>query len=112
MIAAAAMALAAGSNAPKTLLADPWLAYPPVLAAAALGGAYVLRGRWGALEAVMLTVAAHLAWSFALSADLGDKWLDAALPAAAPVAAVPLYLALDWFIRSRTGESAPTALVA
>ncbi|HUX01063.1 MAG: hypothetical protein WBD63_07640 [Phycisphaerae bacterium] len=112
MVAAAAMVLAAGADAPKALLKAPWLAYPPVLAAAALGGAYVLRGRWGAIEAVVLTAVAHLAWAFTLQADLGDKALNAVVPVAAPLVAVPLYLLLDWLVRQRTGESAPTALVA
>jgi hypothetical protein len=106
------MVLATGADAPKEIAKAPWLAYPPALAAAALGGAYILRGQWGALTAVVLTAVGHLAWTFTLHADLGDKTLNAVVPVAAPLVAVPLYLLLDWLIRQRTGESAPTALLA
>jgi len=111
-VAAVAMVLAAGADAPKEVAEAPWLAYPPVLAAAALGGAYILRGQWGALSAVALTAVGHLAWAFTLHVNLGDKTLNAIVPAAAPLVAIPLYLLLDWLIRQRTGESAPTALLA
>jgi len=111
-VAAVAMVLAAGADAPKEIAKAPWLAYPPALAAADLGGAYILRGQWGALSAVVLTAVGHLAWAFTLQANLGDKTLNAVVPAAAPLVAIPLYLFLDWLIRQRTGESAPTALLA
>jgi len=111
-VAAVAMVLAAGADAPKEVAKAPWLVYPPALAAAALGGAYILRGQWGALSAVALTAVGHLVWAFTLHANLGDKTLNAVVPAAAPLVAVPLYLLLDWLIRQRTGESAPTALLA
>jgi len=112
MIAGISLALAAQSEIAHSLADRPQLAYPPVLAAAALGGAYILRGRWGAPVAVILTGAGHLAWSFALSADLGSKILDLAVPAAAPLVAVPLYLAIDWAVRHSTSESAPTGILA
>ena len=111
-VAAVAMVLAAGADAPGGVAKAPWLAYPPVLAAAALGGAYILRGQWGALSAVVLTAVGHLAWAFTRHANLGDKTLNAIVQVAAPLIAVPLYLLLDWLIRQRTGESAPTALLA
>jgi len=111
-VAAVAMVLAAGADPPKEIAEAPWLAYPPALAAAALGGAYILRGQWGAMSAVVLTAVGHLAWAFTLQADLGDKTLNVLVPVAAPLVAVPLYLLLDWLIRQRTGESAPTALLA
>ena len=114
-VAAVAMVLAAGADAPKEVAKAPWLVYPPALAAAALGGAYILRGQWGALSAVALTAVGHLVWAFTLHANLGDPGapgLNAIVPVAAPLVAVPLYLLLDWLIRQRTGESAPTALLA
>ena len=79
--------------------------------AAALSGAYILRGRWGAPAAVVCACSGHLVWAFAAGTDLGGGVMQAAVPAAAPIAAVPLCLALDWAIRRRTGESAPTALL-
>jgi len=106
-----AIALLAEWDAAKALIDRPGAAYPPILAAGALGGAFILRGRWGALEAVLLTSAAHLAWAFAWSARLPDAWLDAMLPLAAPLAAIPIYLLADAVIRSRRGEGPPTGLL-
>jgi len=111
MIVGIALALAAQSETAKNM-ADPLTAYPPMLAAGALGGAYILRGRWGAVVAVALTCVGHLAWAFAVSTDLGDPLLDALVPVAAPVVAVPLYLLVDRAIRASTSESAPTGLLA
>ena len=91
---------------------QPLAAYPAMLAAAALGGGYVLRGRWGAVEAILLTAAAHLAWSVTVSTDLGSPAANLAVPAAAPLAAVPLLLIIDWAIRRTTSESTPTGLMA
>jgi len=112
IIAAVALALAGGAEAPRALVKDPLAIYAPALAAAALGGAFILRGRWGAPAAVVLTALGHLAWSFVRSADLGDGLLNLVVSAAAPLAAIPLYLVFDWLIRRRTGESAPTGLLA
>lgn len=106
------VALLAEWNAAKQLVDRPALAYPPILAAGALGGAYVLRGRWGALEAVLLTALAHLTWSFLWNAKLADGWLDAAIPILAALAAVPVYLLADAVIRDKTSEGPPTGLLA
>ena len=113
MFACAAMALASQSGVARKAVADyPLAGYPVILSAAAMGGAYILRGRWGAPLAIILTGLGHLTWSFAWSAGLGNPLLDVAIPAAAPLAAIILYLLLDWTIRGRTGESAPTGLLA
>jgi len=112
MIAGVALALAAQAETAKSVASQPLTAYPSMLAAGALGGAYILRGRWGAVVAVALTCASHLAWAFVMSTDFGDPLADALVPAAAPVVAVPLYLLVDRAIRSSTSESAPTGLLA
>jgi hypothetical protein len=112
MAAGVAVALAARSDALGLAPREFPSVYPVILASGALGGAYVLRGRWGAAEAVGLTVLGHLSWNFAAAANLGSPLADALLPALAPPAAVLLYLAGDWMIRQRTGESAPTGLAA
>ena len=112
MIAGVALALAAQSETAKSMVDQPLTAYPPMLAAGALGGAYILRGRWGAVVAVALACVGHLAWAFAVSTDLGDPLLDALVPVAVPVVAVPLYLLIDRAIRASTSESAPTGLLA
>lgn len=107
-----AVALASQSEVAATQASEPLLAYATMLAAGAMGGAYMLRGRWGALTAVVLTTLSHLVWSFARSADLGSPTLDIIIPSVAPLVAIPLYLFMDWIIRSQTSESAPTGLVA
>ena len=112
MIAGVALALAAQAETAKSMVDQPLAAYPPMLAAGAMGGAYILRGRWGAVVAVALTCAGHLAWAFAVSTDFGNPLADALVPAAVPVAAVPLYLLIDRAIRASTSESAPTGLLA
>jgi len=112
MIAGIALALAAQSETAKSMIDQPLAAYPPMLAAGALGGAYILRGRWGAAVAVALTCTGHLAWAFAGSTDFGNPLADALVPVAAPVVAVPLYLLIDRAIRSSTSESTPTGLLA
>jgi len=112
VIAGAAMALASQSEVAGFRVNQPLLAYPPMLAAGAIGGAYIFRGRWGALVAVVLTALSHLTWSFAWSTHLGSPLLDIIVPAAAPLLAIPLYLFMDWLIRNQTSESAPTGLLA
>ncbi|MCX5683060.1 MAG: hypothetical protein NT049_05170 [Planctomycetota bacterium] len=112
MVAGVALALAAQSADAKPMAGDPLAAYPAMLAAGALGGAYILRGRWGAVVAVALTCVSHLAWAFTVSTDFGSPLADALVPMAAPLAAVPLYLLVDRAIRSSTSESAPTGLLA
>jgi hypothetical protein len=111
VIAGTAIALAAQADLAITWDDVPPRAYATVLPAVVLGGPFILRGRWGALAAVILTALAHAAWSQASHVD-GGGMTRFVLTAAAPVAAVPLYLAADWFIRRRTGESAPTGLLA
>lgn len=111
VVAALGVAIgAASTDAPDAT--ENFAAYLPPVAAAALSGAYVLRGRWGALAAVAGACLAHLAWAWARSADLGKPTLDSAVPALAPILAVPTYLALDAWLRRRTHESAPTGLLA
>jgi hypothetical protein len=112
IIAGAAMALASQSEVAGSQANQPLLAYPLMLAAGAMGGAYIFRGRWGALTAVVLTALSHLTWSFARSTDLGAPLLDIIVPAAAPLVAILLYLFMDWLIRNQTSESAPTGLLA
>ena len=112
MVAGIGLALASQAETAAPMADHPLAPYPPMLAAVALGGGYVLRGRWGALAAIVTTGAAHLAWSFALNTDLGSPLADLAVPAAAPLVAVPLYLGIDWAIRRATSESAPTGLLA
>ncbi|MBM4020503.1 MAG: hypothetical protein FJ288_19655 [Planctomycetes bacterium] len=112
MAAGIGLALAAQSEIARPMSKDPLAPYPAMLAAGALGGGYILRGRWGAVAAVLLTCVGHLVWSFILSTDLGSTTANLAMPAAAPLAAVPLFLAIDWAIRRSTSESAPTGLLA
>jgi hypothetical protein len=121
VIAGAAVALASHSSMISVNAEDLPRAFPRLLAAAALGGAFILRGKWGMLTAVVLTCVAHLAWSYVASdinrlsawdTDLGNHFVKVLVPAAAPLVAIPLYLAIDWLIRRRTGESAPTGLLA
>jgi hypothetical protein len=112
VIAGLAVALAASSDKAVAASDDPLLVYFAPLAAAALSGALVLRGRWGAVAAVGLASVGHLVWALAWSADLGGREVDLVLPAAAPLAAVPLYLLIDAAIRRWTRESAPTGLLA
>jgi len=112
VIAGVAVALASQSKVLAMEANEPIRAYAPMLAAGAMGGAYILRGRWGALTAVVLTSLSHLVWSFAQFADLGSPLLIIIVLAAAPLVAIPLYLFTDWLIRSQTSESAPTGLLA
>jgi hypothetical protein len=112
MIALAAQAVAAQSDALRLGADDVLAAYPQMLAAGALGGAFILRGRWGILTAVIMTCLAHVGWSYVMHVDFGSRYAAALVPALAPLAAIPLYLVIDWIIRSRTGESAPTGLMA
>jgi len=86
-------------------------AYPQVLSAAVLGGGFILRGKWGPVAAVGLACAGHLAWALAYQTRLANATADGLVPAVAPLAAIPLYLAIDWVIRRSTGESAPTGLL-
>lgn len=113
MFAGAAVALAAQSNVShEAMTTYPLAGYPAILAAMAMGGAFILRGRWGALTAVVLTCVGHLTWSLAWSANFGARLPDAIVPAASPLLAILLYLIADRAIRLRTGESAPTGLLA
>jgi len=95
VIAGMAVAVASQSELSTAHTGKPELAYPTMLAAGAMGGAYILRGRWGALTAVVLTSLSHLVWSFAQFADLGSPLLNIIVPAAAPLVAIPLYLFMD-----------------
>jgi hypothetical protein len=110
-LAALGVAVGAASTDAADAAGD-FAGYLPPLAAAAMSGAYILRGRWGALAAVGAACLAHLVWAYASSADLGRPALDRAVPALAPVVAVPVYLVLDAWLRRRTHESAPTGLLA
>jgi hypothetical protein len=112
ILAGAAIALASQSNNLSLSTEDVHAAYPRLLAAAALGGAFMLRGKWGMLTAIILTCIAHLAWSYVWETDFGNHMVKVIVPAAAPLVAIPVYLAIDWIIRRRTGESAPTGLLA
>jgi len=112
VIAGVAVALASRSEVAAMQADEPMLAYAPMLAAGAMGGAYILRGRWGALTAVVLTSLSHLVWVFAQFTDLGSPLLNIIVVAAAPLVAIPLYLFIDWIIRRQTSESAPTGLLA
>jgi hypothetical protein len=112
IVAAIAVAMASQSAAARMPPGELQAAYPRMLAAAALSGAFILRGRYGALAAVLLTCLGHLAWSFAWNTDFGNRTWDLVVPAAAPLVAIPLYLVIDWFVRQRSGESAPTGLLA
>ena len=110
-LAGIGLALGSQSEAARPMADQALTAYPPVLAAAALGGAYILRGRWGAAVAIVTTVLGHLVWSFAIQTDLGSPLVNLAVPLAAPLVAIPLYLVVDRMIRRSTSESAPTALL-
>lgn len=112
ILAGAAVALASQSNVAQVTPQALQAAYPQMLAAGALGGAFILRGKWGALTAVLLTCVGHLTSSFAWSTNLGNSTADILVPALAPLAAIPLYLIMDWLIRRHTGESSPTGLLA
>ncbi len=112
VIAGLAVALAAASEDAVKAADDALGVYSAPLAAAALSGAIILRGRWGAVAAVVLASVGHLVWALATSANLGDRTADLLLPAAGPLAAVPLYLLIDAAIRRWTRESAPTGLMA
>jgi hypothetical protein len=112
MVAGIALALASQSETAKPVADQPLAAYPVMLAAGALGGAYILRGRWGAVVAVALTCVGHLSWAFATSTQFGDPLADALIPVGVPLASVPLFLVIDRAIRSSTSESAPTGLLA
>jgi hypothetical protein len=112
VIAGVAVALASQSESPRPLENIPPAAYLSMLSAGAMGGAYILRGRWGALTAVVLTSISHLVWSFACGANLGSPFMSVIVVAGAPLVAIPLYLFMDWLIRSQTSESAPTGLLA
>jgi hypothetical protein len=112
IVAGVALALASQSQGPGPRTEQPFAAYTVMLAAAAMGGSYVLRGRSGAVLAVLLTCLGHLTWSFAWHARLGSPILDVLIPAGVPLLAIPLYLFLDWSVRRQTSESAPTGLLA
>jgi len=112
IVAGVGVALASLSGAAGISAGDLQRSYPLMLSAAALGGAFILRGRWGALAAVLLTCLGHLAWSFAWNSDLGKGIAEILIPGAAPLVVIPLYLAIDWLVRRHTGESSPTGLLA
>jgi hypothetical protein len=112
MIAAASLALAAQADLAINMDKVPPASYGNVLAAGALGGAVILRGRWGALAAVILTGIAHVCWTYAGHVQMGCPLAHFLIKFAAPLAAVPFYLAIDWLIRRWTGESTPTGLTA
>jgi hypothetical protein len=112
VVAGFAIALASQSVLASPSHSASFQAYAVTLSATALGGAYIMRGRWGAVAAVAMTVVGHLAWSYAMHMHTGSVELDLAVAAAAPLAAIPLYLSVDWLIRRSTGESSPTGLLA
>jgi len=107
-VTAAIASLSGAAELPAERLQET---YPQVLSAAVLGGGFILRGKWGPLAAVGLACAGHLAWALAYQTRLANATADVLVPAAAPLAAIPLYLGLDWIIRRSTGESAPTGLL-
>ncbi len=108
-VAAAAVGMAALS---ENALGDPETgAFVLPMAAVALGGAYVLRGRWAAVAAVVLAGLAHVVVAAAGGAEYGTRSAEIVLTALLPLAAVPVYLILDALVRQRTGESAPTGLL-
>ena len=111
VLAAVAMVLAAKSELAPDKQVLP--SYGAILAAGAMGGAYILRGRWGAMAAVLLTSMAHFSWLFAATAFQGGGRNLACIliPALVPLAVVPAYLVADRLIRTRTGESPATALM-
>ena len=112
VVAGVGVSLAALPEAARVSAGELQGAYPLMLSAAALGGAFILRGRWGALAAVLLTCLGHLAWSFAWNTDLGEGIAEILIPGAVPLVVIPLYLGIDWLVRRHTGESSPTGLLA
>jgi len=106
-----AMALLAEGGVAQGFAAKPAEIYPLPLAAVALGGGFILRGRWGAVTTVLLTALAHMAWSLLGISHFGNELVNAAVPIAAALVAAPLYLVADALIRDRTGEGAPTGLL-
>jgi len=110
-IAGAGVAMASQSDS-RELGLDLGRAPYVVYAAAALGGSHILRGRWGMPTAVALTCLAHVAWSYVSTMHFSSRTADILVSGGAPLIAIPLYLAIDWLIRRRTGESAPTGLLA
>lgn len=84
------------------------LEYPLILSSAAMSGAFILRGRMGALTAVALACVAHLCC--ALARSFGDVASHAGHPgyglltAAWPLMAVVLYVAIDRLIRRYGNE--------
>ena len=110
-LAAVVVALAAASPRAAREAGETAFLMPVVPAAGALGGTFILRGKWGALEAVALSALAHLAWRFLALTYAGDTYARTLVQFGAPLAAIPLYLFIDAAIRRRTHESAPTALL-
>jgi hypothetical protein len=53
-----------------------------------------------------------LACAYAWSIDVRSTAAQLVLLAGVPLAALPVYLVIDWLIRRWTGESAPTGLLA
>ena len=107
-VTAAIASLSSAAQLPADRLQE---AYPQVLSAAVLGGGFILRGKWGPVAAVGLACAGHLAWALAYQTHLANATADVLVPAAAPLAVIPLYLGIDRIIRRSTGESAPTGLL-
>ena len=112
VVAGITVGLACQSEACGPLPDQPLAAYAGLLAAGAMGGAFILRGRWGAVVAVAMTCLGHLTWSFAWSARMDSPIVHLAITAGAPLLAIPLYLFIDWLVRRETSESAPTGLLA
>jgi hypothetical protein len=112
VVAGLAMGLAAQSSSASYLPDQPLTAYSGILAAGAMGGAFILRGRWGAVMAVILTSISHMVWFYIWSSPTASPVTHLAVTAGAPLAAIPLYLVFDRFVRRGTSESAPTGLMA
>jgi hypothetical protein len=112
VVAGAALGLACQSELVGPLPDQPLASYAGVLAAGALGGAFILRGRWGAVIAVGLTCLGHLAWFYAWNTQTGSPVAHVAIAAGAPLVVIPLYLVMDWSVRRETSESSPTGLLA
>ena len=111
ILASVTCALASLSNAARLPADRLQTAYPLALSAAVLSGAFILRGRWGAVTAVGLACLGHLVWALTYETHLANETADVLMPAVAPLAAIPLYLGIDWIIRRSTGETAPTGLL-
>jgi len=111
VLASITCALASLSDAARLPADRLQAAYPLALSAAVLSGAFIQRGRWGAMTAIALACLGHLVWAFTYETHLANETADVLLPAAAPLAAIPLYLGIDWLIRRSTGETAPTGLL-